>query len=221
MAPTSLDSAMMSATDNMPCGLLSRIRIRLMTIDPIWQSNISSGRVTFSSRPAEFATENMRWRQQRLEWEEAWYLRRRHLRAEGSNPLDLPSSAPAESRNPQLLLRKYHEESWGPSDLPDWFWDAERCPPSEPPNEACRYQFGEQGVDPKGSGEMGTYIRSEDVWNWSIDELCHRPGDERFDWVPGLHAAGGRPAKFEKENRECDAAEHAWEEEWRRRARRR
>ncbi len=56
MAPTSLDSAIMSATESMPCGLLSRMRMPLMTIDPIWQSNISSGRVTFSSRPAEIVT---------------------------------------------------------------------------------------------------------------------------------------------------------------------
>ncbi len=55
-APTSLDSAMMSATESMPCGLLSWMRVPLMTIEPIWQSNISSGRVTFSSRPAEMVT---------------------------------------------------------------------------------------------------------------------------------------------------------------------
>ncbi len=47
---------MMSATESQPWGLLSRMRMPLMTMEPIWQSNISSGVVTFSSRPAEMVT---------------------------------------------------------------------------------------------------------------------------------------------------------------------
>ena len=42
--------AMMSETGSKPYGLLSRMRMPLITIDPIWQSNTSSGRVSFSCR---------------------------------------------------------------------------------------------------------------------------------------------------------------------------
>src|SRR5436853_346169 len=56
IAPTSLDSASTSATDSTPCGLLSRMRMPLITMEPIWQSNISSGLVSFSSSAPEMVT---------------------------------------------------------------------------------------------------------------------------------------------------------------------
>ena len=56
MAPTSLDLIRMPETGSKPKGLWSRIRIPLITIDPIWQSKTSLGRVSFSSSAAEMVT---------------------------------------------------------------------------------------------------------------------------------------------------------------------
>jgi excisionase family DNA binding protein len=163
---------------------------------------------------------NDRWRHQRMAWEEAWYQRHRQLRAQGKNVLTLPSSAPAEQRNEVKLRAKYHDEGWGAADLPDWFWDTDECPVFEPPNEVCRYVYGEQAEDPD-TGEVVTYIRSSACHAWSMDFCVDNPGNERFDKTPGRYAAGSTPAKYEHQNRQWDAAERAWLEEWKRRARRR
>lgn len=168
--------------------------------------------------------ENQRWRQQRMQWDQAWYLRRRELRAMGIDPLGLPSCAPIEPRNRQDLIRKYHEESWGPSDLPDWFWDTEECPPFEPPNEVARYEYGEPGPNPDSSSrEVGTFIRCFGKWYWMQipSELIEQRADDYFRWVPGRYPAGTLPTEFTRENREWEAARHAWIEEWRLRGRRR
>lgn len=171
-----------------------------------------------------YELENQRWRQQRMQWEHAWSVRMRELRAMGIDLMTLPTCASIEPRNRQALLRKYHEEGWGPSDLPDWFWDTEECPPFEPPNGVGRYEYGEPGPNPESdSSEEGTFIRYFGSWYWTVApcELYEEQADDRFLWGPGRYPAGTLPTQFTSANREWDAAQQAWREEWRVRGRRR
>lgn len=168
-----------------------------------------------------YALQNAQYRTLRLAWEEAWYLRRRQLRRNGIDPLELPSAAPAARRNRIQLLEKYHREEWGPTDLPDWFWDTEECPPFEPPNGIARYEFGRQGPHPL-HGHLVTFIRRTASYNWDgNNHVWFEAGNERYDWEDDVWEMGTIPLRFEHLTREYDAAKQEWLEEWRRRTRRR
>jgi hypothetical protein len=169
-----------------------------------------------------YALANERFRQQRLAWAEAWSVRRRQLRASGVDLITLPRSGAPERQNRQMFIAKYHREGWGPSDLPDWFWDTEACPPFEPPNGVRLFEYGEQDKNPD-TGELGTFIRCSASWDWTLFpcEVSMNEPMERCDWVAGVHPEGTRPFTYEDQNRRWDTAKHAWEEEWRARGRRR
>jgi hypothetical protein len=168
-----------------------------------------------------FALENDQFRTLQMAWDDAWYVRRRQLRANGVNPLDLPSSAPMARRNRQETIEKYHFEGWGPADLPDWFWDMEECPPFEPPNGITRFEYTDPGPNPL-TGERGTWISQSATWGWLMGQTLHfEPGNARVEWDLGSYPRGTVPMRWEHVNRVYEAAKHEWGEEWRRRSRRR
>lgn len=189
------------------------------------QDNNFDAAETFVWAPGREAREyegaNITWRMKRADWEKAYYLRRRQLVAEGVRVDLLSDPVSAERRDRIAILRRYHEESWAPSDLPDWFWDTAECPPFERPNDVAAFEYGDQEPDPE-TGMIGTWVCRSDVHTWALGEangLERQDGTDRHELVPGAHARGDLPKKYEAETRACQAAELEWKEEWRRRRR--
>jgi hypothetical protein len=163
---------------------------------------------------------NLHWRSLRESWEQAWQLRRRQLRATGVDTRALPNAEAPGRRDRRAILRRYHEEGWAPSDLPDWFFDTDECPHFEAPNETCLLDYGEAAAHPQ-TGEPGTWIRCTGFHNWVMgpNALEYKAGDDHFEWVPGAFPAGAVPARYEKEAHAYRTAQQEWVEEWRKRAR--
>jgi hypothetical protein len=163
---------------------------------------------------------NLQWHSLRESWQQAWHLRGCQRRAAGTDVRTLPAAEAPQRRDRRALLRRYHEESWAPSDLPDWFFDGEECPSFEPPNDTCLFEYGEACENPS-TGELGTWIRATGSYSWVLgtNAVTFRPGAEHEEWVPGVFTEGTIPAKYQAEAHQYRAAEEEWLEEWRRRAR--
>lgn len=171
----------------------------------------------------EYEAANIHYRELRSTWEQAYALRRRQLIAEGVRVRSLPDPPSIARRDRQAMLERYRLEGWAPSDLPDWFWDADECPPFEAPAEVCYFDYGEQGPDPDNptSGVIGTYIRRTGLhhWTFSPPSLVFSPGSEHHDWVPGAFTRGDVPSKYEREMQNWRVAEFEWKQEYGRRKR--
>lgn len=166
--------------------------------------------------------ENLRWHQLKRDWEAAWYLRRRRLRAQGVDPMTVAYLPTPEPKDRRALLERYRDEHWTEADLPDWFWDSDEPPAFEPPTQACRFEYGKQAPDPEGSGTPGTWIRRTGIWQHPIgDRVFFEPAEEHFEWVPGAFAERDIPPAYEQETRRYDQHVQAWHREWERRRRRR
>ena len=159
----------------------------------------------------QFREQNLRWRALRTEWSQAWFHHRRRLLADGVDVARLSDAEPIGGRNRRELLRRYHEEHWSPSDLPDWFWDVEEPPPFEPPTWVRRFEHGTQ--EPDRSGQIGTWIRWTGMWQHPVgDPVYFDPPNDKLEWVPGQFEQGSTPAQYEEENQEYDLALAEWDE---------
>lgn len=168
---------------------------------------------TPGAEPPQYQSQNLRWRSLRVEWRQAWFQHRRELLARGIDIAGLPDVEPTGGRNRRAVLRRYHEEHWSPSELPDWFWDAKEPPPFDPPTGVERLEYGEQQLDPSGSGQLGTWIRWSGMWQHPIGDPVHlSPPDDRFEWVPGRFDMGSTPEQYGEVNREYDLALAEWNE---------
>jgi len=165
--------------------------------------------------PPEYAVANLRWRTARHDWQAAWCLRRKYLRAQGVDTTTLVDVDTADRRNRRAILERYREEHWSPSDLPDWFWDTDDCPPFEPPTWVVRFGYGEIGPDLNGSGLMGTWIRRSGIWQHPIgDRLYFEPADDHYEWEHGCYREGAVPAEYEEANRDYELAVQEWTAEY-------
>ena len=168
------------------------------------------------AEPSDYAVQNLRWRNLRRDWQDAWRARRQELRAAGIETMALPELETPGRRNRRVLLERYREEHWSPCDLPDWFWDTDECPPFEPPPGITRFTYGEHAPDPNGSGRLGTWIGRAGMWQHPIGEApWFDPADEHFEWVPGEFEEGTPATRYEDANRQYELAHLEWQQEFR------
>lgn len=170
------------------------------------------------AEPPEFAAMNLRYRELERAWYEAWHRRRGELLRSGQSMRFVPDGLAFEKRDRAATVDRYHREHQSPSDLPDWFFLTDECPPFVPPTGVFRFEYGSQFIDPR-SGETHTWIRSSAGWTQLIGEpaVTFIPADERHHSVAGAYPEGTMPAKSVPANQRWDLALLEWEEEWRRR----
>lgn len=172
--------------------------------------------------PPQHAEMNLRYRELRRTWDEAWYQRRRELAEAGLDVEGLPDTLSHEGRDRVRTVERYHRERWSPGDLPDWFFDTEECPPFIPPTGVFRFEYGKSELDPR-TGQPRTWIRHSGGWADQVGEPrpVHVPADERSEAVAGVFPEGEVPAVHAEANLRYELAAQQWREEWRQRQRRR
>ncbi len=167
--------------------------------------------------PPEYAAMNRRYRELQLAWKEAWFQRRRELRALGIDLGTLPEPLCFEGRDRVEIIRRYHREHWSPADLPDWFFATDECPTFVPPTSVFRFEYGECAYDPRIGG-YSTPIKTSAGWTQMMFEptvtfipAMVQSGDR------GCYPEGSTPAESAEANLRYDLAEEQWREEWRQR----
>ncbi len=109
---------------------------------------VSPGGLPPGETPPEHAEANLRYAELARVWRDLFRRRRGELRARGISIVTLPDAFSFEGRSRRDAIHRYHREHLSPSDLPDWYFATEECPPFEPPTGVFRYEYGAQAVDP-------------------------------------------------------------------------